>query len=92
MVDFSSPVPQARRHPRSFRNVTYSGQKMPDVSMATGVKVCAELRLAYLIFFLPSAKAATAPTLLVAFDREKGQKCQDRLYRRPTASCTSMAP
>jgi len=51
VVDFSSLVTWARRPSRSFRKDKDSGPKTPDVSIATGVKVWAELRLAYFVFF-----------------------------------------
>jgi len=72
VVDFSSLVTRARRPPRSFRKDKVSGPKTPDVSIATGVKVWAGLRLAYLVFFLSSAEAATAPASLAALGRYEG--------------------
>ena len=39
VLDFSSPVTQARRPPKSFRKDKDSGPKTPDVSIATGVTV-----------------------------------------------------
>ena len=60
-MDFSSQVTWARRRPRSLTKIIDCGPMTPDVSMATGVNVCEESRWAYLVFFLSSANAATAP-------------------------------
>ena len=73
-MDLSSPVTWARRRPRSLTKIIDCGPMTPDVLMATGVNVCEESRWAYLVFFLSSANAATAPASLVALATYEGAK------------------
>ena len=73
-MDLSSPVTWARRRPRSLTKLIDCGPMTPDDSMATGVNVCEESRWAYLVFFLSSANAATAPASLMALATYDGAK------------------
>ena len=53
--DLTSPVTRSSRCPSSCTNRMVFTTKTPEVSMATGVKACAELRCEYLASFLSSA-------------------------------------